>query len=475
VSFLYGKGHRGHLTRANHSGLTPTDLGLEALLRQAESDTGADPHDTCSGSAGTSKGDQKKKKKAKKRKKNRSSSPSSSSSSSSSSGGFLQEPEDHDGYRDPHASARNGDGAASGAASGADDSMDPRAAAQWRKMWHQERNSADQEWADKLAEEAAAESGEWGGAGPPGSTGMGWGEDMGWEEEEQADATAQEDWMDELAAELQRKRAAESDARRRRAEEQSAAAAAGGGRKQQYGDDKPRPHNGGAGRSKGIPGHRPGVGSGTAGGDFAGMRGGGGGAGPTKESIAATNARLRGVRKTDEARWDSFVAAFGKAPVVSKRRPGAGPGQPRTSPAAAAAASTEDAANPPGPPQPPLRASDIPWPGGMSAAAAAAGGDDSSANGNVLSLPSDLPASDVKAAVRAAQRRWHPDKFAQRFGEAMALLVGGETEREKVLARVKLLAQQINEIEIPETAATTGAGDDDDDGEHVGPSRPPAT
>ena len=74
---------------------------------------------------------------------------------------------------------------------------------------------------------------------------------------------------------------------------------------------------------------------------------------------------------------------------------------------------------------------------------------------NVLSLPSDLPATEVKAAVRTAQRRWHPDKFAQRFGDAMASLVGGEAERARVLDKVKLLAQQINEIPIPEVDVAT--------------------
>jgi hypothetical protein len=91
---------------------------------------------------------------------------------------------------------------------------------------------------------------------------------------------------------------------------------------------------------------------------------------------------------------------------------------------------------------------------------------------NVLSLPSDLAAADVKVAVRTAQRRWHPDKFAQRFGDAMASLVGGEDERVRVLEKVKLLAQKINEIPIPETDDATKIGEES---EHVGPSRPPAT
>jgi hypothetical protein len=332
-------------------------------------------------------------------------------------------------------------------------------------MWEQERRSDEQDWSEKLADEAAAESGEWGwGGGGPGTNGMAWGgHENQWEEEEQADTTAREDWMDEVAAELHRKRAMEADAKRRqRAEEH----AAGGHNKQQYGDDRssdahsqPRPHNGGAGKSNsqhgstGIPGHRPGVGS--AGGDFAGMRGtGGAGAGPTRESAAVINARLRTLRESDEKRWEEFIEKFGRK--IPKQGPGRQKGQ-SSEPAAPAATVG------PGP-QISLRESDIPWPQGMEGAAA-------SLEVNVLSLPTDLPAADVKVAVRTAQRRWHPDKFAQRFGDAMASLVGGEAERVRVLEKVKLIAQHINEIPIPEEVAADGR----DESEHVGPSRAPAT
>ena len=340
-----------------------------------------------------------------------------------------------------------------------------RAAAQWRKLWEQERRSDEQEWAEKIADEAAAESGEWGwGGSRPGTNGMAWGgHENQWEDEEQADATAREDWMDEVAAELQRKRAMQADAKRRQRTEEHAAA---GHKKQQYGDDRnsdahshPRPHNGGAGRSNnqpgsgsnGIPGHRPGVGS--AGGDFAGMRGtGGAGTGPTRESAAVINARLRTIRESDEKRWEEFIEKFGR------KIPKQGHGRQRDQSSEPAAPA--DAVSPG--PQAFLRESDIPWPQGMGAA---------NLDVNVLSLPTDLPAADVKVAVRTAQRRWHPDKFAQRFGHAMASLIGGEAERVRVLEKVKLIAQQINEIAIPEEVAADGR----DESEHVDPSGPRAT
>lgn len=362
------------------------------------------------------------------------------------------------GYTDPHADI-----------SGLGEGTAPRAAAQWRKMWEQERRSDEQEWAEKLAEEAAAESAEWGwGGSGPGTNGMGWGGQANqWAEEEQADATAREDWMDEIAAEMHRKRAMESDVkRRRRAEEQ----AASGHKKQQYGDDhdreahsQPRPHNGGAGRSSGIPGHRPGVGS--TGSDFAGMRGAtSAGAGPTRESAAVINARLRAFRQSDEERWEGFIEKFGRR--VSKHQHGRGPQGRSNEPPAPPATNGPEL-------QVPLRESDIPWPQGMEeGTATGAAGSRRDTGANVLSLPSDLAAADVKVAVRTAQRRWHPDKFAQRFGDAMASLVGGEDERVRVLEKVKLLAQKINEIPIPETDDATKIGEES---EHVGPSRPPAT
>jgi hypothetical protein len=180
------------------------------------------------------------------------------------------------------------------------------------------------------------------------------------------------------------------------------------------------------------------------------------------------NARLRAFRRSDEDRWEGFIEKFGRR--IAKHQHGRqSQGAQRQSSEPTASAATE------GPNlHVPLQESDIPWPQGMEeGTATGAAGSSCDAGANVLSLPSDLPAADVKVAVRTAQRRWHPDKFAQRFGDAMASLVGGEDERVRVLEKVKLLAQQINEIPIPEADdATTDGGEE---GEHVGPSRPPAT
>lgn len=187
------------------------------------------------------------------------------------------------------------------------------------------------------------------------------------------------------------------------------------------------------------------------------MQGGGSaGAGPTKEQAAAIARRLAEVRKADEGRWEAFVERFGKK--VAAAPPVRGPGgiQPK-----ADAVEEEEAEAAPAV----LRASDIPWPGGFDA------GKSDAENGNVLSLAPTLAALEVKAIVRAAQRQWHPDKFAQRFGRAMEGLVGGEAEREAVLEKVKLLAQQINAIEIPAEAEAEAAGGE----ENVGPARPAAT
>lgn len=427
AAYFYSKGHSAHLTRVNHSGLTPADLGLDALLQQYGSKTDGMPtnlktHD---------------KKDERHRRSSRLTSPLSSPSSSSSSAGLLDEPvENGGGYRDPHSNAN---------IDHPGESTNPRAAAQWRKVWEQARCSDEQEWAEKIADEAAAESGEWGwGGSGQGSTGMGW-RDQGnsWEEEEQADVTAREDWMDQVAAEMHRRRAAESEKKRRQHVDDSAA---GDHRKQQDGKHRsedahsyPRPYNGGAGRgnneratgNSGIPGRRPGVGCGRDG--FAGMRETeGASTGPTKESAAVMNARLQAIRQLDEKRWEDFIDKFGKK-VPKHQQNSRVPNQPSLAPATVV------------PRLVPLKASDIPWPQGMEAASS--GSNDMGSN--VLSLPLDLSAADVKAAVREAQRRWHPDKFAQRFGDAMRLLIGGETERVRVLEKVKLLAQQINEIPIP--------------------------
>ena len=380
ASFLFQQGHAAHLTRRNESGLCPADLGLDALLQSAG--------DVPGGSAAAA---------PKRRKRRRSASGSSSSSDR--------------GYRDPHAAAAGGGGA------------DERAAAQWRQTWEQERADGGGDWAARLAEEAAAEDAEWGGGG----TGMAWGDQ--WAEDEEQAERAQEDWMDALADEMRRKRAAEAQKRSESRKAKERPPKAGGA-------DGPRP------TTSGIPGSRPGVGSG--GGAFAGMRNG-----PTKENAAVSAARLDKARRGDDQRWEDFVKKFGAAaPAKANRGPtGVAVKQQKPEPQRAPKQAADG---------PPLTPDDIPWPAGLR-----------SAGDNVLSLAPSLSAAEVKKLVRTAQLRWHPDKFSQRFSAAMSRLVGGEAAAAAVLEKVKDLAQQINAIDV---SAADVASD-----EHVGPARPPAT
>jgi hypothetical protein len=53
--------------------------------------------------------------------------------------------------------------------------------------------------------------------------------------------------------------------------------------------------------------------------------------------------------------------------------------------------------------------------------------------------------------VREAIRRFHPDKFAQRFGN----LMGDESNRTRVMLRVKEVAQQINVCKAAIAAAAS--------------------
>ncbi len=51
---------------------------------------------------------------------------------------------------------------------------------------------------------------------------------------------------------------------------------------------------------------------------------------------------------------------------------------------------------------------------------------------------SAIPDATRQKAVREALRRWHPDKFGQRFGASLY-----EPHREKILARVKVVSQAL--------------------------------
>lgn len=76
-----------------------------------------------------------------------------------------------------------------------------------------------------------------------------------------------------------------------------------------------------------------------------------------------------------------------------------------------------------------IRFRDVPWPSGPS--------------NNPLHIdPSGHPAV-LRSQIRAGLLRWHPDKFDQRVGR---FLPAEGAEREKALARVKEIAQQLNRL-----------------------------
>jgi hypothetical protein len=75
----------------------------------------------------------------------------------------------------------------------------------------------------------------------------------------------------------------------------------------------------------------------------------------------------------------------------------------------------------------PIAMSDIPWP--------SAGDQRPLPGGNSLSL------GDRKVMLRLLQRRWHPDKFTQRFGARIEVV-----EKRSILQRVTEISQEINAV-----------------------------
>jgi hypothetical protein len=82
----------------------------------------------------------------------------------------------------------------------------------------------------------------------------------------------------------------------------------------------------------------------------------------------------------------------------------------------------------------PIRFDNVPWP------APAAGGDLAE---EAMMLPPALrnDADARRRAVREALRRWHPDKFGQRFGGRLA-----PEDRERILERVKAVSQALTAL-----------------------------
>jgi len=75
---------------------------------------------------------------------------------------------------------------------------------------------------------------------------------------------------------------------------------------------------------------------------------------------------------------------------------------------------------------------DIPWPGGSHATSAE--------QAKVCLYSCDPQVS--RSVAREQQRRWHPDKFVQLFGQGLC-----ENERDKILEHVKQLSQAINDFD----------------------------
>jgi hypothetical protein len=81
-----------------------------------------------------------------------------------------------------------------------------------------------------------------------------------------------------------------------------------------------------------------------------------------------------------------------------------------------------------------IRFSDVPWP------TVPAGGDLAT---EAMMLPEALrgDAEARRRAVREALRRWHPDKFGQRFGGRLAA-----ADRDRILERVKTVSQALTAL-----------------------------
>jgi len=76
---------------------------------------------------------------------------------------------------------------------------------------------------------------------------------------------------------------------------------------------------------------------------------------------------------------------------------------------------------------------DVPWPGGSHATSAE--------QAKICLYSTDLDVS--KTITREQQRRWHPDKFIQHYGEYLCA-----DDKEKILDHVKQLSQSINDFNV---------------------------
>ena len=119
----------------------------------------------------------------------------------------------------------------------------------------------------------------------------------------------------------------------------------------------------------------------------------------------------------DETAWQNFCTTAARMKAANE---------------ASTASATCSPATPAG-----LSCADIPWPSGPP--------------DNLLNFDLTAPPDKVKRLVRAAWLRWHPDKFAQKFGD---ILMSG-VEHEKIMQRLKEVVQHINDIAVADKLTRT--------------------
>ena len=150
---------------------------------------------------------------------------------------------------------------------------------------------------------------------------------------------------------------------------------------------------------------------------------------------------FKGIGEDARLAWERKWAKEGQKPVPAARDGASGSGGPDAEARAAARAAAHalawerfltaqaaggDAAG--------IRFEDVPWP------CAPAGGDVAE---EAMMLPAALrnDAEARRRAVREALRRWHPDKFGQRFGARLAAV-----DRDRILERVKAVSQALTAL-----------------------------
>jgi len=311
-----------------------------------------------------------------------------------------------------------------------------RREAQQRAQLAAEEEAATRSWAERLDEASAYDAFDHG-TSDEAVFGKGWDADT----TEAKMQSAQGDWWGDLAAQRRQRRRDECEA-----EARAAARTANAHQQRSYG-----PYKGVWGLDTSRSGAPQDTGSGRGGGahsypapdpkDTAGLRGGearqekrgqreqqgetkdersGTQAGPPTANGAPPEADAEAARTADTDAWEKFVCAWSTS---SSTTAGAG--------AAAAAGGGDGAVELNG--LRCLREQDVPWP----------------CRGDTEPLPdvAVLVTGERKALVRDLQRRWHPDKFLQRFSSKLPSDSSSEVgARDRILQRVVVVSQAINDI-----------------------------